>query len=78
MPKITYTNEVIDAYSGQLNCEAGIYLDGEIVGIVEYVLYDGELSVSHIFVRSEFRRKGFGSSLLKYIKEENKNFKNVP
>ncbi len=78
MPKITYTNEVIDAYSGQLNCEAGIYLDGEIVGIVEYVLYDGELSVSHIFVRPEFRRQGFGSRLMKYIKEENPKYKYVP
>ena len=29
--KITYTDEVVDSYSGQLNKEAGIYLDGEIV-----------------------------------------------
>lgn len=72
--KITYTNEVLDHYSGQTNCEAGIYLDGEIVGIVQYVLYDGKLTVSDIFIREEFRRKGFGSRLMKFIKEKNPEY----
>jgi GNAT superfamily N-acetyltransferase len=76
--KITYTNEVLDAYSGQVNCEAGIYVDDEIVGVAQYVLYDGELSVSNIFIRPEFRRKGFGSRLIKYIKQENSKNKYKP
>jgi len=69
--KITYENEVLDAYSGQINCEAGIFVDGEIVGVAQYVLYDDELTISDIFVRPEFRRQGFGSRLMKYIKQQN-------
>jgi len=76
--KITYTNSVLDYYSGQTNCEAGIYVDDEIVGVVQYVLYDDELSISDIFIRPEFRRMGFGSRLMKFIKEQNPEYKYVP
>lgn len=75
---ITYTNEVVDSYSGQTNCEAGVYVNEEIVGIVQYVLFEDELSISHIFVRPEFRRLGYGSKLMKYIKEENPDYHYVP
>lgn len=78
MPKITYTNEAIDAYSGQINCEAGIYADGDIVGLVQYVLYENELTISHIFVRPEYRRQGYGSRLIKYIQQENPDYKYKP
>ena len=76
--KITYTNEVVDSYSGQTNCEAGVYVNDEIVGLVQYVLFEDELSISHIFVRPEFRRLGYGSKLMKYIKEENPDYHYVP
>jgi hypothetical protein len=75
---ITYTNEVVDSYSGQTNCEAGVYVNEEIVGIVQYVLFEDELSISHIFVRPEFRRLGYGSKLMKYIKEQNPDYHYVP
>jgi GNAT superfamily N-acetyltransferase len=76
--KITYTNEVVDSYSGQTNCEAGVYANDEIVGLVQYVLFEDELSISHIFVRPEFRRLGYGSKLMKYIKEQNPDYHYVP
>ena len=76
--KITYTNEVVDSYSGQTNCEAGVYVNDEIVGLVQYVLFEDELSISHIFVRPEFRRLGYGSKLMKYIKEQNPDYHYVP
>lgn len=76
--KITYSNEVLDAYSGQINCEAGIFVDGEIVGVAQYVLYDDELTISDIFVRPEFRRQGFGSRLMKYIQKENPDYHYKP
>lgn len=76
--KITYSNEVLDAYSGQINCEAGIFVDGEIVGVAQYVLYDDELTISDIFVRPEFRRQGFGSRLMKYIQRENPDYHYKP
>lgn len=75
---ITFTNEITDAYSGQINCEAGIYEYGEIVGYVQYVLYDGELTVSDIFVRPDRRREGFGSMLMTHIKKINPEYKYVP
>lgn len=76
--KITYSNEVLDAYSGQINCEAGIFVDGEIVGVAQYILYDNELTISDIFVRPEFRRQGFGSRLMKYIQQENPDYHYKP
>jgi len=78
MPKITYYNGSTDAYSGQVNMEAAIYVDGEIAGAVEYVLYDDELTVSDIYIRPEYRRQGYGSRLMKYIKEQNPEFKYKP
>lgn len=75
---INYTNEILDAYSNQINCEAGIYLDDTIIGVVQYVLYDRELTVSDIFIRHEYRRMGYGSKLMKYIKEINPTYKYIP
>lgn len=75
MNKITYSNEVIDAYSGQINCEAGIYLNSEIIGVAQYVLYKGEFTISYIFIRPEFRRMGYGSRLLGYIDKINPKYK---
>jgi len=75
---IRYTNEVVGSYSRQTNCEAGIYVDGDIAGLVQYVLYDQELTISHIFVRPEYRRQGYGSRLMKYIQKENPDYKYKP
>ena len=78
MAKITYYNGSTNAYSGQVNMEAAIYVDGDIVGAAEYVLYDGELTISDIQVKPEWRRKGMGSRLMKYIMQENPEYTYVP
>jgi len=78
MPKITYYNGSIDAYQGQVNMEAAIYVDGQIVGAAEYVLYGDELTISYIYVKPEYRRQGYGSRLMKYIQQENPEYKYVP
>jgi hypothetical protein len=78
MPKITYYNGSTNYYSGQTNMEAVIYVDRELAGYVEYVLYDGELTVSDIQIEPKWRRKGMGSRLMKYIKEENPEYTYVP
>jgi GNAT superfamily N-acetyltransferase len=75
---ITYTNEILDSYSGQTNCEAGIYSDNDIMGYAQYVLFEGELTISDIFVRPDFRRMGYGSRLIKYIKKINPDYKYIP
>lgn len=75
---ITYSNEVLNYQHGQLDCEAGIYVDKEIVGVVQYTLFDEELTIKHIFIRPEYRRKGYGSRLMKYIQKENPDYTYKP
>jgi ribosomal protein S18 acetylase RimI-like enzyme len=69
---ITYEIEHLNSYDGQHNYELGMYVNNDIVGMVEYVLFDGVLSVSNILVRPEFRRKGYGSRMMKFLKEKYK------
>lgn len=68
---LKYYNEVTDYYSGQTNLAATLYKDDEPIAAVIYVIYDNELTISDIFVKPEYRRKGYGSRLIKYIKQEN-------
>ena len=49
----------------------GLYVDGEIVGLVEYVIYDGKLTISNIQVRPEYRRQGYGTRLLENLLKVN-------
>lgn len=70
--KIRYEIEHIDSYDGQHNYELGMYINNDIVGLVEYVLYDGEMTISNIVVRPEFRRKGYASRMMQYLKEKYK------
>lgn len=75
---ITYSNESLDSYFNQINCEAGIYKNNEIIGVCQYVLYDKELTISYIFIRPEFRRQGFASRLITYVKKINPEYKYKP
>jgi len=72
---IKIKDEVIDYYSGQINCESGLYIDEKIVGLVEYILYNRELTISYIFVRPEYRRKGYASMLMDHIIKKNPKYK---
>jgi len=76
--KITYTDELTGFYAGQKNMETGIYVNDEIVGLVQYHLYGSELTIANIFVREEFRRQGFGSRLIKHIMLQNPDYKYKP
>jgi len=75
---IRYDVEHLSSHGGQDNYELGMYVNDEIVGLVEYTLFDGELTVSNIVVRPEFRRKGFGSRMMQYLKTYHKDHKYVP
>lgn len=66
--EITYQHEHLDHYGGQDNYELGIYENGEIIGYVSYVVYQGEITISDIMVRPDRRREGFGSMLVKKMK----------
>lgn len=78
-PKIEYKIEHLDSYDGQHNYELGLYINDDVMGIVQYVLYDGELTVSHIEVREGFRRKSYGSAMMQYLKQKYQGeYKYVP
>lgn len=72
---IKFTNEVTGAHNGQIDCEAGIWdnlLD--ILGVANYTLYQGELTLKHIFVLPIYRRMGYGAKLMRYIIKENPDY----
>lgn len=77
---LDYRIEHVDHNSGQEDMELGLYNadNDEIIGMVQYTLYDGEISVKDIIVRPEFRRKGFGSRMMQYIKKHHPDHKYVP
>lgn len=76
--KLDYRIEHMGAHHGQEDLELGLYIDDEIVGMVQYTLYDGELTVRDIIVRPEFRRQGYGSKMMKYIKQQYPEHTYVP
>lgn len=67
--KIHFEHEHLANYSGQDNFELGIYEDDEVIGYVQYVIYNNEITVSDILVRPNRRREGFGSMLIKKMKQ---------
>jgi|TARA_B110000444_G_scaffold258974_1_gene301348 GNAT superfamily N-acetyltransferase len=71
--KIEYKVEHLDSYGGQNNYELGMYINGDIVGMVEYVIFEKELTVSDVVVVPKYRRKGFGSRMMQYLKDFHKD-----
>lgn len=76
--KITYSQEHIASYSGQDNYEIGIYLNGTIIGVVEYTTFEGELTISDITVLPKYRRRGVGSRLVQMMKDKHPTYKYKP
>jgi GNAT superfamily N-acetyltransferase len=69
MKNISFYHEHLDYYDGQNNYELGVYEDNEIMGYVQYVIFENKITVSDILVRPERRREGFGSMLIKKMKQ---------
>jgi hypothetical protein len=67
--KIRFENEHLAHYSGQDNYELGVYEDDEIIGYVQYVIFENEITVSDILVRPNRRRESFGSMLIQKMKQ---------
>lgn len=76
--KLRYYHRHLDSYSGQDNYQLELSLGDDLVGLAEYVLYDGEITISDINVRPELRRKGIGSRMIQSIKDEHPEDKYVP
>jgi GNAT superfamily N-acetyltransferase len=76
--KLDYEIEHLNSHNGQNDYELGLYLNGDILGVVQYTIFKNELTVSDIIVRPEYRRKGFGSKMMQYIKQQHPEAKYTP
>lgn len=76
--EVEYRIEHIDSYDGQNDYELGMYINNNIVGMVQYTTYDGELTIRDIIVRPELRRKGYGSRMVKVIKQKHPEYDYTP
>jgi GNAT superfamily N-acetyltransferase len=75
---LDYRIEHMGYHHGQDDYELGVYLNDDILGIVQYTIYDGELTVNDIIVRPEYRRQGIGSKMMQYVKKQHPDAKYVP
>ena len=69
--EISFKEELTNSYSGQKDLTLFAYLDNKIVGKLEYVEYQGSISVSIINVKPEFRRMGIGKKLILELQKQN-------
>lgn len=75
---ITYKDDYIGSVYGQDSYELKLYLNDNIIGFVKYIIFDGELRINNIEVKPEFRRQGFGSKMMQYIKTHHPNAEYKP
>ena len=50
-----------------------IYLNNEVVGVLEYVEYDNELEIKYIKIHKEYRRMGIATRVVNNLIKRNKN-----
>ena len=61
MKNLSFEHEHLNHHHGQDDYELGIYEDDEVMGYVDYTIFQNEITVSYIMVRPNRRREGFGS-----------------
>jgi GNAT superfamily N-acetyltransferase len=75
---LEYRIEHMGYNHGQDDYELGVYLNDDILGMVQYTIYDGELTVRNIVVLPKYRRLGIGSKMMQYVKQQHPDAKYVP
>lgn len=50
-----------------------IYLNNEVVGVLEYIEYDDELEIKYIKIHKEYRRMGIATRVVKVLKNRGKD-----
>lgn len=65
----------VDAYSGQVDMHKDYIIGDEVVGRLEYSIYDDEPYIQMTTVIPEYKRKGIATELLKSL---DKDFPNTP
>ena len=64
MIKLVLTNTVKDRYY--------IYLNEDVVGVLEYIDYGDELEIKYIKIHKEYRRMGIGTRVVKCLQDIDK------
>jgi GNAT superfamily N-acetyltransferase len=75
---LEYRIEHMGYHHGQDDYELGVYLNDDILGMVQYTIYDSELTVRDIIVLPKYRRLGIGSKMMQYVKQQHPDAKYVP
>ena len=68
---IRITADVLGFYSGQMDGQIVAYSGNDVVAILDYTKYDGELKVKFVQVRPEFRRRGISTGLYDKMRAAN-------
>jgi GNAT superfamily N-acetyltransferase len=75
---LEYRIEHMGYHHGQDDYELGVYLNDDILGMVQYTIYNGELTVRDIIVLPKYRRLGIGSKMMQYVKQEHPDAEYTP
>ena len=69
-------NDCYDYHSGENFCRI-IAQDniGEVIGIINYSIFDDEIDIKMIEVVEGYRRQGVGTRMIEYLKNENLDMK---
>ena len=62
-----FVTELTAAYKDQLNLETCLKVKGEVLAVLEYTIFRGDVQVSMITVRKDARRKGYATLLVKNL-----------
>lgn len=54
-------------HNGQEDLTLKFFVGRDVIGWIDYVLFDGEVSVQMIHVEPQYRRKGFGTEMLRNL-----------
>lgn len=70
VPGLIFRSECTAAYSGQTNMTLYAELEGEVVGRIDYVEYQGGVTVQWIKVRDDMQRKGIATAMAKELQRQ--------
>jgi GNAT superfamily N-acetyltransferase len=66
-------NDCYDSHQGESFCS--IYADdpstGEMVGYIDYSVFEDELDIKYVHVAEPYRRQGLGTRMIEFLKQEN-------
>ena len=74
---IKFWNDCYDSHSEESFCRiiAEDKITGEIIGYIDYSIYENEIDIKTIEVINKYKRQGIGTQMIHFLKNENPNMK---